>query len=286
MKSLLAFLLIIGSHAYALEFKDCTNLHANCFLEENEPQKPYILRANTKKTAVFIHGLSDSPYFTKDLAEVLNQNGYNVYSVLLSGHGASYKDLLKVKAEDWIEDVAQTIQLALNETGADQVVLVGFSLGGVLATTFAEDLRWKNQVSKIVLLAPAFQIKKNIRGKLMCAMGATEIMAWDRPGKSLVKYNQMYLHPVCELIRLAEIAKENIKSINVPVYMVVTDGDTTINTEVALEKFNEIQGAKKLFHIRNKSISHTDINFKHDHLENKTNTEFDEMARQIVQFLR
>ncbi len=271
---------------FATNFKDCTDQKEACFAANNSPQKAFQIKAPSNKAAIFIHGLSDSPYFTKDLATTLSQNGYNVYSILLSGHGSSYEALLDVKAENWINDITQAIRQAKLETGATQVTLVGFSLGGVLATALAEDSQWSKSISKIVLLAPAYQVKKNKRGKLMCSIGATELMAWNRPETSIVKYNQMYLAPVCELIRLGDLTKENIKSVQAPVFMVVTDGDQTINTHVALKVYNEISAHKELFHIRNESVSHTDINFKQDSLENRQNPYFDEMARQIVQFLQ
>jgi carboxylesterase len=287
MKAFLIALLFTTT-AHAVDFKDCTQLKEQCFDVQNFPQKSFFMAGTDKtKVAVFVHGLSDSPYFTKDIAQFLNSQGYYVYSVLLSGHGLTPEALLDISSSQWLNDVKRTIRKALSETGAKQVVLSGFSLGGVLVTDLAEDAYWKNKISKLILMAPAFEVK-NQYAPILCAADAYYVKTWasDSPGSTPVKYNKLALKAVCELLGLASQTIDNSRSVTVPVFAVVTDADQTINTEAAIDTFHNMTSDKnKLFYIRNQNTSHTAINFKNDPIGNRRNPLFDQMSKKLILFL-
>ncbi len=69
----------------------------------NSENKPFLFahEQKTKVSFLLIHGFTASPWEMKDLGEYLYEKGYNVYGMLLEGHGTKEEDLLKLKWEDW-----------------------------------------------------------------------------------------------------------------------------------------------------------------------------------------
>lgn len=280
---------LVSSDVLANDFKDCTNLKEACFDIDHAPSSSFYIKAeNSKKAAVLVHGLTDSAYFTKDLALLLNSQGYNVYSVLLSGHGTRVEDLFQVSNQIWLTDIKKTILFALKDSGASQVVLSGFSMGGVLTTSLTLSPIWTKYISNLILMAPAFKIKNNA-GIAMCATGTYRLKTWakNNPGKSPIRYNQMPFRSVCELTDIGSLVRDSANKISTPIFMAVTDGDTTIDTPVAIEVYNFMSSPdKNLFHIKNTKITHTDLVFKNDPIGHKNNPEFDQMSQKIIEFLK
>lgn len=284
------FILVLStSSAFAQNFKDCTELKDTCFDIKNAPSSSFFIKApNSNKASVLVHGLTDSPYFTKDLALLLNSQGYNVYSVLLSGHGTQVEDLFQATTQTWLTDIKRTILYALKDSKATQVVLSGFSMGGVLTTSLTLSPIWSKYISNLILLAPAFKIKNNT-GIAMCATGAYRLKTWakNNPGKSPVRYNQMPFQSVCELTDIGSRVRGSANKIAKPVFLAVTDGDQTIDTKKAIQVYEDMSSkSKNLFHITNTKISHTDLVFRNDPIGNKNNPQFDQMGQKIIEFLK
>ncbi len=113
---------------------------------------PY--RAGDGKTGVLlIHGFFGSPHEVFPLSECLRQHGFRVSSVLLLGHGRNPEALRGVRWQDWLAAVRQEL-LDLQQQCAE-VVVVGFSMGGLLATLLAKEL----PIKALILLAPAFHLQ-------------------------------------------------------------------------------------------------------------------------------
>ena len=128
------------------------NRHTVCSnVLRNEGNAPYVLSDGkaTKKVAVLLHGLSDSPFFMREIAANLVEQGYTVFVPLLPGHGLrdasddmSDSDL----AERWqahVEDV-----MAIATSLSDEVLLGGFSAGATLAVDY-----YLNQPANVTALA-------------------------------------------------------------------------------------------------------------------------------------
>jgi esterase/lipase len=281
--------LIFPNQIHARPFKDCTNLKNHCFDLDNNPSGSFFIKSpGSQKAAVLVHGLSDSAYFNKDIALLLHSQGYNVYSVLLSGHGTQVEDLIPIRSKDWIQDVAETILQAKRETGADKILLEGFSMGGALVTYFAENPVWKYTVSKLILIAPAFQVKSN-SARVFCATGAYHFKtwAWNHPGYSPVKYSKMYLKSACELVDLGAMVSDESEKVSVPAFMALTDSDQTINNGAALETFKNMKSTSKSFYyVKNQNVAHAAITFQTNPIGNVINPSFDEMAKEILKFIK
>lgn len=106
---------------------------------------------------LLLHGLSDSPYSMRALAERLHQQGANVVGLRIPGHGTAPSGLVDVR---W-QDMAAAVRLAakhVQESAAGKpLYLVGYSNGGALAVDYtlsALDDATMPSVAGLVLLAP------------------------------------------------------------------------------------------------------------------------------------
>jgi alpha-beta hydrolase superfamily lysophospholipase len=89
-------------------------------------------------SVLLMHGLTDSPYAMRGMAEVFQAQGYHVVALRLPGHGTVPSGLRDVRWEDWYAAVAAAAKHAAARGGAGNPFYVGgFSTGAALATLYA-----------------------------------------------------------------------------------------------------------------------------------------------------
>jgi len=86
---------------------------------------------------VLVHGFTAMPGEMRWLGEDLASRGNTVVGIRLPGHGTDPADLRTVRVEDWAAAIDDGI--ALVRCLADRVILIGQSLGGMLALLAASD---------------------------------------------------------------------------------------------------------------------------------------------------
>ncbi|HUQ88430.1 MAG TPA: alpha/beta fold hydrolase [Vicinamibacterales bacterium] len=90
--------------------------------------------------ALLIHGLTDSPYSMRAIAERLNAGGFFTLSLRMQGHGTVPGGLINTTWEDWSAAVRMGARSVRDRIGADRpLILVGYSNGGALVTKYALD---------------------------------------------------------------------------------------------------------------------------------------------------
>jgi alpha-beta hydrolase superfamily lysophospholipase len=108
--------------------------------------------------ALLVHGLTDSPYSMRALAERLNANGFYTLSLRMQGHGTVPGGLVNTSWEDWIAAVRMGARHVRAQIGPDlPLVLVGYSNGGALLTKYTLDALEDGSLpapSKLILLSP------------------------------------------------------------------------------------------------------------------------------------
>jgi alpha-beta hydrolase superfamily lysophospholipase len=107
--------------------------------------------------AVLVHGLSDTAFAMRDLAETLAKQCFEARALLLPGHGTRPADLMVVDHHDWLSHVEAALRQARAESPF--VVVAGFSLGAALALTAAT--KSPDNVDAVIGLAPAYRIRSN-----------------------------------------------------------------------------------------------------------------------------
>jgi len=85
---------------------------------------------------ILIHGFGGDISEVQSLADHLLSIGYQVVCPKLKGHTGAKADLKEVTYQDWVSSVAEEISKLQNEY--DQLILVGFSMGGLIAFNLAQ----------------------------------------------------------------------------------------------------------------------------------------------------
>ena len=114
--------------------------------------------ANIRGGALLIHGLTDSPYSLRAVAEVLRDSGIYSLALRMPGHGTVPSGLVHASWEDWLAAVRMGVRHVrgrIPETAP--LILVGYSNGGALALKYTFDAiegRGGHVPSKLILLSP------------------------------------------------------------------------------------------------------------------------------------
>lgn len=91
-----------------------------------------------KNTGILLlHGFAGNPEEVKPLRDFLTEQGYFVECPLLPGHGETKKELSETTHDDWVAS-AERAYLELSKE-CENVVAVGFSMGGLLAANLISD---------------------------------------------------------------------------------------------------------------------------------------------------
>ncbi|WP_310425865.1 serine aminopeptidase domain-containing protein [Chamaesiphon sp. VAR_48_metabat_135_sub] len=90
-----------------------------------------------RNAIVLVHGLTDSPYFMKDIGEYFcSEMGFDVYIPLLRAHGLKEpEDMKDASLIEWRKDVIFAIEKAKESGG--KVSIGGLSTGGTLSVKMA-----------------------------------------------------------------------------------------------------------------------------------------------------
>ena len=112
--------------------------------------------------AVFLHGLTDSPYSLRHIARRYRELGYLSIAIRLPGHGSVPGGLTDVEWEDWLAATRLAVREARRRVGPSVPLhLVGFSNGGALALMYALDAMDNKELARpdrLVLISPMIGI--------------------------------------------------------------------------------------------------------------------------------
>ncbi|MBE7438540.1 MAG: alpha/beta fold hydrolase [Spirochaetales bacterium] len=96
---------------------------------------PYRFEGHSGVCFILCHGFRGSAHNTRSLGEFIHQMGHTAIGVLLPGHGTTIEEMTKVRYYHWYDHLEKVF---LEERSRyRKVVLVGFSLGGMLTLDVA-----------------------------------------------------------------------------------------------------------------------------------------------------
>ena len=133
-------------------------------------------RAAARGTVIIVHGLGEHIGRHAHVADRLNAWGWRVVGYDHRGHGASAGARGRLtRADDLLIDLAQVIDAVRAEHPAEPLLLLGHSMGGVVAARFvAEGLvpgaSWYRPVDGLVLSSPALAAETSAGQKLLLAL--------------------------------------------------------------------------------------------------------------------
>jgi alpha-beta hydrolase superfamily lysophospholipase len=85
---------------------------------------------------LLLHGMSDSPYSLRKMAERLHQAGAYVVGLRIPGHGTAPSGLTRVTWQDMAAAVKIAVQHLAEKSNGQPMHMVGYSNGGALAVNY------------------------------------------------------------------------------------------------------------------------------------------------------
>lgn len=203
------------------------------------------------KTGVLcIHGFSGGPYEVEPFATYLQEHtDWLVQVAKLSGHGLPEE--LNMKGNTgyhWLRDVEIAYHLLANQV--DQVFVVGFSMGGLLAIHLAN----KFPVKKLVLLSAALNYVsvKQLTTDIFEMMGdlkAGSLKENELFNRYMFKLKHVPMLSTVEFMKVCKLAKKEIEQVQCPTYIVQGRKDGIVPYKTAQTLFNKLQNPEKYMYI-------------------------------------
>ncbi|WP_106494795.1 alpha/beta hydrolase [Lentibacillus sp. Marseille-P4043] len=193
---------------------------------------------------LIIHGYTGGPYEVEPLAAYLRENtSWHIEVPTLPGHGRKLA-LKNVSHKKWLHAAEKALK-QLHEK-YDQIYLIGFSMGGMIASYLAA----KYKVDKLVLLATA---GKYLSFKQIL-LDVGEAIADGFRGE--LNKNKLYLHykrklgevpfkANLEFLKLVKYTKPYLKDIDTPVLIAQGQQDSMVPYKTAYFLEKEITSKRK-----------------------------------------
>ena len=201
---------------------------------------PFFINKGSNTSVLLVHGFTASPWETKELGENLSEQGYNVYGVLLAGHGTDRSELRKTTWKDWYTSVKDAYE-ALDYI-SEKIFAVGISTGGSLSIALAEDYK----IDGLVCLAcPVYLRNENTR-----FIPILKYFYWYEKRPLTEEEKQHYyeyrpLESVEQLDNLIRYSSSGLHDITIPALIMQNQGDPTVDPQSADFIFNRINSTEK-----------------------------------------
>ncbi|WP_250462060.1 alpha/beta fold hydrolase [Microbulbifer litoralis] len=191
-----------------------------------------------KRGILLVHGLGDSPWSFHDVGQELAAQGFLVRTVLLPGHGTDPADMIEATAEQWQKVVYQQAH-ALASDVEGEVYLGGFSTGANLILDYAYQ---HPEVAGLVLFSPGF---KSMPFDWLAPL-VSKVRPWIiTPGEGIptqtpVRYLNVPTNGYAQFYRTSVAARKLLEqNYEKPVFMVVAEHDSVLNTDYLLDIFQD-----------------------------------------------
>jgi esterase/lipase len=196
------------------------------------------------KGCLLIHGFTGSPKEIDPLADYLKETtDWLVHTPVLPGHGED-ESLGDVTYTDWLW--AADRELYKMSRHCDEIYVIGFSMGGMIAAYLAS----KYPISKLVLLSAAVY---TLNSRLLMKDMKQILTDYFQEGRSLQESMAPYrekvtgtpLSAVINFRRLIKKITPLIEDIKVPVLIVQGEQDHLVQPKSAHFIYNQIQSDQK-----------------------------------------
>lgn len=173
--------------------------------------------------AVFLHGMTDSPYSLRHIAKLYRKGGFVAVGIRMPGHGTVPGGLTDVKMETWDAAAKLAVREAVRIAGEDAPLhIVGYSNGGALAMKYALDALGDSSLrrpDRLVLLSPMIGVTLYARfaglASVPAILPAFAKAAWQNvaPEYNPFKYNSSAINGARQSYRLTHVLQKQIQKL-------------------------------------------------------------------------
>ena len=171
---------------------------------------------------VLLHGLTNSPFSLRHVAELYRAHGFVAVGVRLPGHGTVPGGLTEVEWQDWMAATRLAVREGRRRAGAGKPLqIVGYSNGGALALKYALDALGDDRLQRadrLVLISPMIGITGFARFAGLASLPAHlprfAKAAWldVLPEFNPFKYNSFPVNAAVQSHRLTQVLQDEIAS--------------------------------------------------------------------------
>ncbi len=219
--------------------------------------RSFELSADTPVGGVLLlHGMSDSPYSLRALAEALHQRGYWVIGLRLPGHGTIPSGLKTVTWEDMAAAVRLSMAHLASKVGQSPIHIMGYSTGAPLALDYSLNVlegAVAPPPASLVLISPAIGITPaavlaewQVR---LSALPGLEKLAWTQilPEFDPFKYNSFTSNAGTQVHLLTRYVAQRVETLAVkgpienfpPTLVFLSTVDATVSTDAVVDNLLE-----------------------------------------------
>jgi len=186
----------------------------------------------TRAGILLVHGFTGAPKEMRWMGEYLHQkHNFSVLGVRLSGHATQPEDMIRSSYTDWLASVEDGY--ALLSGSVDSIIVMGLSMGGILALTSAAYL----PVRGVVAMSTPYKLPDDPRLRhiewiskfipYMPKNAAEPDAGWfDKQAfKDHISYPQNPMHAIGELNKLVGQMQAALPQIHAPVLLIHSKDD-------------------------------------------------------------
>ena len=206
---------------------------------------------------LLIHGFTSMPDEMRPCGEYLSAQGYTVLGIRLAGHATHPDDLARTRWQDWLVSVEEG--LAILGALCDHVILIGQSMGGMVALLSAAHYA----IDGVVVISTPYAREDDFRLRTVRLwssfipvihkgkMALTDLKS-DRREKDYPAYPYFPTRILAEVEDLKSAMRASLADIQVPVLVIQSKSDPSLNEQEADQLFQALQTRHKcLFWLEN-----------------------------------
>ncbi|MFW2440093.1 MAG: alpha/beta hydrolase [Arenicellales bacterium] len=172
---------------------------------------------------LLLHGLSDSPYSLRAMANTLHKQGYYVLGLRMPGHGTIPSSLVESKWQDMAAAVKiAAIHLSNQITQSSEFHIIGYSMGAAQAVNYSLDALQDTSLPRaksLILISPAIGVSSAaalaIWQSRLSAIPGLGKLAWNSIGPEYdpYKYTSFAVNAGDLMYRLTIAIGDKLKSL-------------------------------------------------------------------------
>jgi carboxylesterase len=232
--------------------------------------EPYSATGDAR-SALVLHGFTGNPQSMRGLALALADAGLTVEMPLLPGHGTVVADMVPTRWEDWSGAAeAAYIDLAAR---SDAVVVVGLSMGGMLAVWLAEH---HPEIAALALVNPMVAppdddtvgfVQAMVDNGEELAPGVGSDIAKEGPVESA--YAELPLRAALSLFAAARDVESALESVTCPVLLFTSTQDHVVDPKSSALLVERAKGPVEQV-VLDRSFHVATLDYDKDEIETRT----------------
>ena len=189
------------------------------------------LSSSNKPKLLIIHGFGGGVHEVNPLAKYLTDLGYEVVCPVLKGHSQGRKEMVEAEHADWVES-AELELLRLKDSG-DEVIPIGFSMGGLIAFNLAcaHDVKAVVTINTPIYYWNIWQVLKNLADDV-------KNKRLSHAKRYLRAKKNSPLRSMTQFLLLLHKTKQKLRDITCPLLIIQAEDDDTVRRK-SVDYINE-----------------------------------------------